>query len=125
MTQISIMWEGPISVKKAKNLDKDSDIGLYQLYGRHPIFGRDSLLYIGHTFDSFAQRSKAHVGSHPDMGEVLHDETRWKGAVGYFREMYCGRLFPPRSESVTCGELKKLIVEKKEKLKELCGEKTS
>ena len=103
MTQISIMWEGPISVGNAvKLLNKDSDTGLYQLYGRHPIFGRDSLLYIGETTEQlFAKRIDQWVKDHPDQ--------ECKDAVGYFSEVYCGRLIDPPPESISRKKLKKLI----------------
>ena len=50
------------------------------------------------------------------MGKVLHDETRWKDVVGYFSEIYYGRLCSS-PKSVTCGELKKRIEGKKKRLK--------
>lgn len=49
-----------------KALDDDyEDCGLYQIYGRHVIFGEDSLLYIGMTTWAFERRffsgSKSHI----------------------------------------------------------------
>ena len=46
---INIMWEGPLTLKKAYNRKKKSDKGLYQVYGYHPVYGLDELVYIGKT----------------------------------------------------------------------------
>lgn len=106
MKQISIEWEGPISVENAiKLLNKDSDIGLYQFYGHHPIFGRDSFLYIGMTNKSFAERIFDHV-KYNAMEDIYDKEDLIKDAVGYFSKVYCGRIIdpPPARE-----DLEKLI----------------
>ena len=90
MALIRIDWEGPVSVKNAVRHNHD-DIGLYQLYGRHPIFGRDSLLYIGKTTDAFAKRIWNHMKSRGM--EDFSPKRKWiKDAVGYFNEVYYGRL---------------------------------
>jgi hypothetical protein len=49
MTQIiHIEWEGPFFFNTVKKLnDEVSDFGVYQIYGSHPIYGYDVLLYIG------------------------------------------------------------------------------
>ena len=44
MRQVTIEWEGPFSFDKVR-ANRD-DYGLYQIYGEHIIFGKDSLLYI-------------------------------------------------------------------------------
>ena len=90
VTLIRIEWEGPVSVKNAVRHNHD-DIGLYQLYGRHPIFGRDSLLYIGKTTDAIASRIWEHMKSRAMEG--FSPKRKWiKDAVGYFNEIYYGRL---------------------------------
>ena len=41
--------------------DYDKDCGLYQIYGHHPVYGNDVLLYIGQTCEnSFSGRIKEH-----------------------------------------------------------------
>ncbi len=57
MKEINIWWEGPftqeeiveneISSKKYDN--RATDIGLYQVYSSHPLYGADVLVYIGMT----------------------------------------------------------------------------
>jgi hypothetical protein len=54
---ININWEGPFSIDDILNNKIDSkkfavksdDIGLYQIYGSHPLYGSDILVYIGRT----------------------------------------------------------------------------
>jgi hypothetical protein len=72
-------WSGPFDYKDIKDrkhiekefellepLDqakkaKEIDWGIYQIYGTHPIFGDNTLLYIGMTSDlGFAQRIDVH-----------------------------------------------------------------
>jgi len=44
---IHIEWEGPHSYKEALSKTNETDYGVYQIYGQHPIYGSDVLLYIG------------------------------------------------------------------------------
>ena len=58
---ICIEWEAPISLDKALKRHGEGEWGLYQIYGQHPVFGPNSLLYIGVAADqSFGQR----IGQH-------------------------------------------------------------
>jgi hypothetical protein len=66
MEEIDIWWEGPFShtdiiEKNIKSEDSENiqkDIGLYQVYSSHPLYGSDVLVYIGLTTDSFQTRLK-------------------------------------------------------------------
>jgi hypothetical protein len=49
VTVIDILWEGPYSIDRVKEQNKGHDYGIYQVYGTHPVFGPDALLYIGHV----------------------------------------------------------------------------
>ncbi|MGN4718480.1 hypothetical protein ACTFQ7_22070 [Bacillus cereus group sp. MYBK226-2] len=43
-----ILWDGPYNITdliKLKN--EEIDYGIYQIYGNHPVYGNDVLLYIG------------------------------------------------------------------------------
>lgn len=55
---IHIDWEGPFSYDKITSFRNDRfDYGIYQIYGCHPIYGSDVLLYIGKAQDqTFGQR---------------------------------------------------------------------
>lgn len=47
--EIHMVWEGPYSYEEITNTLRDEycDFGVYQIYGAHPIYGSDVLLYIG------------------------------------------------------------------------------
>jgi hypothetical protein len=55
---IEIKWEGPYSIEAMKAFT--GNIGLYQIYGAHPIYGSNSLLYIGMTIAGFESRFSSH-----------------------------------------------------------------
>jgi hypothetical protein len=60
---VHILWEGNFSVDHViKNKkDDEKDCGIYQIYGNHPIYGPNSLLYIGIATDrTFSQRFAEH-----------------------------------------------------------------
>ncbi|GLR74082.1 hypothetical protein GCM10007855_09560 [Aliivibrio sifiae] len=44
---IDAYWEGPYSSDALKKLKEIKEHCLYQIYGSHPVYGCDSLLYIG------------------------------------------------------------------------------
>ena len=47
---IYIDWEGPFTLDELEELDDPRiDYGLYQVYGSHPLYGEDVLLYLGAT----------------------------------------------------------------------------
>jgi hypothetical protein len=66
----------------------ENDCGIYQIYGNHPIYGSNSLLYIGIATDqSFSKRISAHKKDwlkDPDLGSVtifLGDVYKQRGKV--------------------------------------------
>ena len=45
---IRISWDGPYTLNNLSEIDDEvADYGVYQIYGAHPIYGNDVLLYIG------------------------------------------------------------------------------
>jgi len=50
---INIWWEGPYTLSDIENKnignDDNKDYGVYQIYGTHPVYGNNVLLYIGKT----------------------------------------------------------------------------
>jgi hypothetical protein len=49
---IYIEWDGPYFFEECHELNDEScDYGLYQVYGVHPLYGSEVLLYIGKTDD--------------------------------------------------------------------------
>jgi hypothetical protein len=59
---LHVQWEGPFSYEVACNLrDEISDYGVYQIYGTHPVYGSDVLLYIGKADNqTFGKRLAQH-----------------------------------------------------------------
>ena len=65
MRSVRVEWEGPFPIDEVLKLndqsDDSDDYGLYQIYGRHIIFGANSLLYIGKAEGlTFSQRFSQH-----------------------------------------------------------------
>ncbi|WP_129691023.1 hypothetical protein [Gottfriedia acidiceleris] len=45
---IQIQWDGPFNLVNLPDLmNTETDYGIYQIYGKHPVYGKDVLLYIG------------------------------------------------------------------------------
>ena len=53
---IHVQWQGPFSLSDLSKLSAPRDRGLYQVYGHHPVYGPCTLLYIGLTWKTFAER---------------------------------------------------------------------
>lgn len=51
MPVIHVHWNGPFSLEDVEQKDDNFDYGVYQVYGSHPIYGSDVLLYIGKASD--------------------------------------------------------------------------
>lgn len=53
---IHIDWSGPYPLAKIRRFsDAERDAGLYQVYGRHPVYGEEALLYIGGCGEALAR----------------------------------------------------------------------
>lgn len=78
MDFIHIYWEGPSSLSditedKVSGNDEKIDYGIYQIYGGHPIYGHDVLLYIGKASEqTFSKRisQEAHWWFNQDSNNV-------------------------------------------------------
>ncbi len=58
---IHIDWNGPYTQPATALLNGPTDFGVYQIYGAHPVYGGDTLLYIGLACDrTFGQRISEH-----------------------------------------------------------------
>jgi hypothetical protein len=96
MEIIHIQWEGPHTIKEKDRLNGPSDYGVYQVYGCHPVYGVDTLLYIGKACEqTFAtrlnqegqwithqdsQRLSFYVGRLGDWSGTPTDEE-WSGRI--------------------------------------------
>jgi len=82
---IYIDWEGPYSFDEVAEFDDAGcDYGLYQIYGNHPLYGEQVLLYLGATDGR-------------TFAEKLADETDdWELEVGLDEaSVYLGHLSGP------------------------------
>ncbi len=58
VTVINIEWQLiEFNQEIIKEFSKETDCGIYQIYGQHPAYGRDALLYIGQA-SRFSERLK-------------------------------------------------------------------
>lgn len=74
MSIVHVQWEGPLDRESAiSRREWRVDRGVYQVYGAHPVYGADSLLYIGKTDgQTFGQRVAQHewwLGRESAQGE--------------------------------------------------------
>jgi hypothetical protein len=77
---IQIEWEGPYKLNELNKLTDDSkDYGLYQIYGKHPVYGSGVLLYIG----------KADLQT---IGKRISQENWWDTNDSNTLMIYAGRL---------------------------------
>ena len=69
IVEIHIDWEGPFQREQIKEKNSKKDYGIYQFYGYHPIYGMDTLLYIGKAQEmTFSSR----INSQDHKGMYLH-----------------------------------------------------
>lgn len=78
---ILISWEGPFNLDTIKTLNGQKDFGIYQIYGQHPVYGSNVLLYIGKA-------------EQQTFGTRIQQESNWCYNADSKRvEIYVGRLF--------------------------------
>lgn len=59
--KIHIEWQTGIPLEDAYGLNAPEDYGVYQIYGSHPVYGSNVLLYIGKARDqTFGTRLRQH-----------------------------------------------------------------
>lgn len=103
-TIIRIQWDGPIAPENVAALsDASRDCGIYQIYGAHPLYGTDVLLYIGLVGEkatsrrTFANRLKDHedyggnvrfyVGRLCRLGKKTPDADTWSKYIRWAESM--------------------------------------
>ena len=75
---VVIEWTKVESHDVWEKLDKNEDYGLYQILGYHPVFGNNSLLYIGMARD---QDFKTRFGQHENWLKKEWDENVYVGEI--------------------------------------------
>lgn len=76
---INIHWEGPFKWEEKDQRQKDFHC-LYQIYGHHPLYGRNVLLYIGKTERDVSERLKEHKWTEEEYDRL----TFYVGSLGTF-----------------------------------------
>jgi len=100
--EINIWWEGPFTQEEivenkidAKNYNNTANkVGLYQIYGIHPLYGNDVLLYIGRTKNNKGFASRLH-------------NNRWETTYGSDNNnvnIYLGTIFTPNENKLELNE---------------------
>ena len=92
---INIKWEGPLTLDEAYEKNGESDYGVYQCYGDHPVYGLDLLFYIGETMGTFGERLENHD----------QDFENWEQKI----EIYLGRIDTDKKARPSAEERKSLI----------------
>ncbi len=70
--EIFLDWEGPFTTDELEDLnDPRIDYGLYQVYGTHPLYGEEVLLYLGAT-----------GGGRTFGTRIAEEQTYWETEVG-------------------------------------------
>ena len=84
---INLHWRGPHSYNDVRAMNGASDYGLYQIYNIHPVYGNDTLVYIGQTNvgtfrDRFGQSDRTYMND---------DYAPWEDNGGRIR-IHTGRI---------------------------------
>ena len=74
---------------------------MYQVYGDHPVYGLDVLLYIGQTIDTFGARLKNHD----------QDFENWEQNL----QIYLGRIYTEK-KAQSSGKERESLIDRVEKL---------
>lgn len=95
---IHILWEGPFNLDQINDINNESrDYGVYQIYGHHPLYGSNVLLYIG-------------LAQVQTFGKRISQESWKKDNVSDHKniQVYVGRL-ARRNNKITNDEWNTLI----------------
>ena len=76
---INIHWEGPFIWDEKDQHQRDCHC-LYQIYGHHPLYGRNVLLYIGKTDRAVPERLVEHKWTEEEYDKL----TFYLGSLGPF-----------------------------------------
>ncbi|GEB78538.1 hypothetical protein [Sporolactobacillus inulinus] len=77
---IQIDWDGPYRLDELNRLtDESHDYGIYQIYGKHIVYGKDVLLYIGKA-------------DQQTIGKRVSQENWWNTNDSNHLMIYAGRI---------------------------------
>jgi hypothetical protein len=118
-TLIHIVWTGPHPFERIPEFVHDIDFGIYQIYGSHPVYGSDVLLYIGRSQGgSFGWRVPQHehwIDNHDDgrmrvylgrlAGESSPSDGVWNQEIALAERLLIYAHQPARNQRSGLGEL--------------------
>lgn len=82
MLVIHLQWDGPFTLQEVYEMNDNHDYGVYQVYGSHPVYGSDVLLYIGkasqQTFSARLQQQDQFLYNQ-DAGNIRYYVGRLAG----------------------------------------------
>ena len=91
--KINLVWTGPHTYKNVLTMNGDRDYGIYQIYGAHPAYGSEALLYIGRARDiTFCERFRSYDRT------FLADEDGWEDNGAKYR-IHTGRIHVQRGRN--------------------------
>lgn len=110
---IDAYWEGPYSSAAIEKLEGIEGHCLYQIYGSHPVYGRDSLLYIGlSNRDEIFKRLDEHtwIQNQVDLCQIYiascGNFTDWEAWANDKRDRYDRY----ESEAITLSAIESLLI---------------
>lgn len=109
-----VYWEGPYSLE-AITQDRNRELVkewhcLYQIYGDHPTYGRDVLLYIGKTERAIKERLSEHYSRFYNQCEEVKVFFASFGNFTSWAEMRKDNYDPVSQDSVMLNAIESLLI---------------
>ncbi|EKS7778551.1 hypothetical protein RYR28_002932 [Edwardsiella piscicida] len=109
-----VYWEGPYSLDIITQ-DKDRDIAkewhcLYQIYGDHPTYGRDVLLYIGKTERDIMKRLSEHYNRFSNQCDEVKVFLASFGEFTSWKEMRDRNYDPISKDNTELNAIESLLI---------------
>lgn len=109
-----VYWEGPYSLDsitqdKTRSIVKDWHC-LYQIYGDHPTYGRDVLLYIGKTERDAKERLSEHYSRFSNQCDEVKVFLASFGEFTSWHEMREGNYEPISKDNTELNTIESLLI---------------
>ncbi|MCP8687734.1 hypothetical protein [Marinobacterium sedimentorum] len=104
-----VYWEGPFNYDDLRETESHEDLVLYAIYGTHPLYGRNVLLYIGITENLVTTRLSQHswwIDGEPDPCGV------YMASIGKFESWAKSQEFEryPKMDPATTRIIESLLI---------------
>lgn len=103
-----VYWEGPYKWDKYQKSPEDSHV-LYALYGAHPTYGRDVLLYIGRTERNVGVRLSEHAYWIEDECDEINIRVASLGEIESWKDWEEGERYK-RAEDADVEAVETLLI---------------